>query len=401
MTLPLVRRNSILALACLAAVVSSALRSDAAESPQPAWRQILQDTSGTGVIPIEVHSWPADGKFAIPASFPEITAVQLLNAHQHQPMSWTFQSGAAQFQLELMSKAPAELPVSIVLETAEKTAQLTGGRITFMASDAQVQGNHATLLSQPGNHCVSFSKDTSDAMSWDFKPTRWGMYDLELTCSAVGVDGPELQLDIPGHAFTLTVPATGGETRYATVPVGRFYLSNAEPFKLRVACKTPNGNGTVNVKAVTLRPAPEGEPIVQEYSGPITLHASNAITHSVTMRYEPAEKKNCLGFWVNPADWAEWEFKVLQPGTYDIELSHGCGKGQGGSDVLLEVGGEKFAFKVRDTGDFHTHATNRIGTVKFGSPGNYSLAVRPQNKKAGAIMDIELVRLVPTGKPQP
>ena len=38
----------------------------------------------------------------------------------------------------------------------------------------------------------------------------------------------------------------------------------------------------MNVKGVTLRPAPEGKRIVQEDSGLITLHASNAITHSTS-----------------------------------------------------------------------------------------------------------------------
>ena len=107
------------------------------------------------------------------------------------------------------------------------------------------------------------------------------------------------------------------------------------------------------------------------------------------MRYEPAEKKQCLGYWVNPMDWAEWTFEVTEPGIYEVELWQGCGKGQGGSDVQVKVNGEKFAFVVEETGNFQNFVPRRVGKIKFASPGSYSLEVRPQNKKAGAIMDVQ------------
>ncbi|HEX4646549.1 MAG TPA: N-acetylgalactosamine 6-sulfate sulfatase (GALNS), partial [Verrucomicrobiae bacterium] len=125
----------------------------------------------------------------------------------------------------------------------------------------------------------------------------------------------------------------------------------------------------------------------------------NAITHSVTMRYEPATNKNCLGYWVNPHDWAEWQFTVTRPGAFEIEVWQGCGKGNGGSEVQVESGGRKFAFQVVDTGDYHKLTPLRIGRVEFPAPGSYSLAVRPLEKKAGAIMDIQQVKLIPDGSP--
>ena len=203
--------------------------------------------------------------------------------------------------------------------------------------------------------------------------------------------------DCPGHSFTVPISSTGGAGHFATVRVGRFYLAQAEPFTLRVGRPRPleGARGGISLKAATLRPAPEGQPIVQTDGGAITLHASNAITHSVTMRYEPLPNKNCLGWWTNPKDWAEWEFTVARPGTYAVDLVFGCGKGNGGSDVLVEVAGSRLPFVVADTGDFHKHETQRLGRVKFSVPGSYLLAVRPQNKKGGAIMDIDRFTLVP------
>src|SRR3954470_11643635 len=84
----------------------------------------------------------------------------------------------------------------------------------------------------------------------------------------------------------------------------------------------------------------------------ILLHASTAIVHGEMLRYEPQTNKNCLGYWTRPEDWTEWKFNVARPGVYDLEVWQGCGKGNGGSDVKVEVAGEDFFFFVCETRGF-------------------------------------------------
>jgi hypothetical protein len=180
--------------------------------------------------------------------------------------------------------------------------------------------------------------------------------------------------------------------------VGRIHLEKSDPFTLKVGCASLKGAAVMNLKSVTLRPAPEGPLPIQDSEGLVTLPSSSATTHSVMMRYEPAEIKNCMGYWVNPTDWAEWEFKIQQPGHFAVEVLQGCGKGQGGSDVVVEVGGARFPFVVEDTGHFQNFIPRRLGEVNLERPGTYTLAVKPQRKQAGAIMDIRQVRLVPVKK---
>jgi len=127
----------------------------------------------------------------------------------------------------------------------------------------------------------------------------------------------------------------------------------------------------------------------------ITLAASNAVVHGAQLRYEPATNKNCLGFWTKVEDWADWEFKVTQPGAFDLEVWQGCGQGQGGSDVAVEVGSDRFEFVVEETGHFQIFLPRRVGIVRFSKPGTYALALKPQRKQAGAIMDVRQVRLLP------
>lgn len=126
----------------------------------------------------------------------------------------------------------------------------------------------------------------------------------------------------------------------------------------------------------------------------ILLHCSTAIVHGQNLRYEPATNKICLGFWTRPEDWAEWNFKVATPGVYELEVWQGCGKGNGGSDVRVEVAGQTFDFVVEDTGHFQNFVPRRLGRIHFAKAGDFALAIKPQNKKGGAVMDIRQVKLL-------
>jgi len=390
----------------LAVVMDNLICAGFAEEPQalsfsqPAWGRIIQSAISTGTIRLEVRSWPANRKLSLPAPFPNLTAAYLLNGRHREPLRWVFNTDATQLHLEVPKESPSALPASVLLETVERTTQFADGRIVFSALDAQVHGSRAKLESHPGNHRIGFWTDPKDSVSWEFKPTRWGMYDLELAFSADGGDGTELQFDIAGRTFTVARPSTDSWYRYQTLPVGRLYLAEAEPFTLRASCRTLKGGAVMNLKAVTLRPAPEGEPITQNVSGVIALLARDATTHSVMMRYEPATNKNCLGYWVNPDDWAEWEFSVTMPGAFEVEVWQGCGKGQGGSDAEVEVGGREFPFVVQETGHFQIFVPRRVGRVNLAAPGAYALAVRALRKQSGAVMDVQQVRLIPAASAQ-
>ncbi len=272
-----------------------------------------------------------------------------------------------------------------------KSGQAADGRITFLAADAKGSARSAgsELLLQ----------GASDSAAWEYKPTRWGMYDVSVDFAGTEQPAGEITVELAGQTLQAAPVAKGK-------PIGRIYLAKADPFTATVRYKNRPGTAGVRLLSLGLTPAPEGKPIVQ--SGPtITLRSGEAITHSVTMRFEPATNKNCLGYWVNPGDTAEWRFQVTRPGDYDIQLWQGCGKGQGGSDVLVEVRNDQELLKetrfvVEETGHFQIFLPRLLGRVHFTAPGEYSLWVKPQRKQAGAIMDIREVRLLgaDTGKPE-
>ena len=129
-------------------------------------------------------------------------------------------------------------------------------------------------------------------------------------------------------------------------------------------------------------------------SGDIRLFAKDARIHATNMRYEPQTYKNVLGFWTKPEDWADWEFDVKTAGKYEVEITQGCGKGSGGAEVAVEVAGAVLKFTVQDTGHFQNFIQRMIGEVELPA-GKQTLAVKPQTKPGGAVMDLRRVVLRP------
>ncbi len=233
----------------------------------------------------------------------------------------------------------------------------------------------------------------TNAETWGFKPSRWGRYDLEAAVSGAA-KGAELVIEIAGQTFGVVLPEGADQRRTTVVPVSRFYLPKSDPCQVKAGPKAGSAR-EFTLHGISLVPAPEGDPVVQQASGEILLRSGEATTHSVMMRYEPATNKNCLGYWVTPSDWAHWDFTVTKPGTFDVEVWQGCGNGNGGSDVVVEVGGEKLPFVVEETGHFQNFVPRRIGRVTLAAAGKQTLAIKPQRKQAAAVMDIRKVRLVP------
>lgn len=147
---------------------------------------------------------------------------------------------------------------------------------------------------------------------------------------------------------------------------------------------------------------PKGDFVTKLYAGPaqlsggrIVLHASTAKVDGARLRYEPEQEKNCLGFWVNPADRASWTFDVTTPGQYKIHLWQGCGTDSGGSRVEVRCAGRSLTFTVEETGGFQEFKRREIGTLRFDAPGPQTLEIRALDKPGPAVMDLRQIVLEP------
>ena len=138
--------------------------------------------------------------------------------------------------------------------------------------------------------------------------------------------------------------------------------------------------------------------VKQSDDGSVTLPAHHVITHGKLLRYEPQPHKNTMGYWANAEDWAEWHVGITQPTEFEVEVLQGCGKGQGGSTVEIEIAGSKAEFTIEDTGHFQNFKPRKVGTVHVAKAGDFQLKIRAIKKAKNAVCDIRQIRLRPVKK---
>jgi len=256
------------------------------------------------------------------------------------------------------------------------------GRIVFTAEDGQIIG-------------------PTDRVSWDYKPTRWGMYDVSLLYANAGPAGAEVEVAVGAAKVAGTLATTGSVERDATLAIGRLYVADTKPNSLTVRCTRQVGEAVMTLKTVTLSPACEGQPPVQAEDGVVTLHGRDATVLGTVLRYEPAEEKQTLGFWTRPTDAARWSFTVTQAAEFDVEVLQGCGPGQGGSvmTVAFDFGPAAaptpLEFTVEATGGFQDFRARVVGRVGPLAAGEHTLRIVPKQIAKQAACDIRQVRLLP------
>ena len=65
------------------------------------------------------------------------------------------------------------------------------------------------------------------------------------------------------------------------------------------------------------------------------------------LRYEPEPHKDTLGYWVQPQDWAQWEFDSPGAGEFEVQLLQGCGTGSGGAEIEILVAGQTLSTRSK------------------------------------------------------
>ena len=279
----------------------------------------------------------------------------------------------------------------IEVETADNSQQLGDGRIIFSSIDAKIKGNTAKLEKNPSNYRIGFWSNLSDSIFWNYKATRWGMYDVELTYSLESKKS-KIHIQIGDKSINSEIQATNSWYKYNTVRLGKIYLPKSGQYLIAVKGVEKESAAVMNFKSLVLVPTSEGKEIIQSGRN-ISLHSRDSKVNGVTLRYEPAQKKQCLGYWSNPSDWASWDFIVKEPGDYKVTVRQGCGRGHGGSKVSIISGTQKLIFNAEDTGGFQNWKNIDIGSIKLKEPGLNILEVRPLDKKSVAVMDIQEIIL--------
>ncbi len=233
---------------------------------------------------------------------------------------------------------------------------------------------------------------TSDNIDqlWKYNASRPGKYWLELVYSLAHGKSTALP-NVSSYRISTKLNATGSENHFRNINLGKIYFTKSGTQKIELKFKGQKPK----VRAVILRPAPEGEKIEQNLDRSILLHSRDTTIHGTKVQYENKPHKNTVGFWVNTSDQVYWDFTVANGGEFYIEINQGCGSNQGGSQVALTVNDQKIEFIVMDTGHFQNFIPRKVGKVNL-NRGEHRFWIKPIKKAHGAIMDVRHIKLIPT-----
>lgn len=131
----------------------------------------------------------------------------------------------------------------------------------------------------------------------------------------------------------------------------------------------------------------------QQSDGSIKLRAVDAICHGHHIRYEPGEKRDTIGFWLDPNEWVEWKFNVTQPGRFTISAETAA-VGSGSFQVISED--QKIDATAPTTGDYGRFTTIELGQIDIAGAGKAALAVKAV-RDGWKPFNLKSISLKPTG----
>jgi alpha-L-fucosidase len=175
------------------------------------------------------------------------------------------------------------------------------------------------------------------------------------------------KLTVPG----LKNPATKA---WLLVEPGKSLPLEAHGSDLMISVPLAAPDKIVSVIALEITGTPDIEQMLlsQAADGSLDLVPSDAILHGQQLKVEESRHKQNLGYWLNPADYAEWKFVVTQPGTFNLSAEASA---QGNSSLQLAVGDRRLEVQIPTTGDYKTYKKVTLGKIELAA-GKNSLTVK-------------------------
>jgi alpha-L-fucosidase len=115
-------------------------------------------------------------------------------------------------------------------------------------------------------------------------------------------------------------------------------------------------------------------PILQSHNGTVSLPAIEARLHGDTVQCESSGPLGNIGYWFNPDDWADWDFKVNTPGKFTITADIAT---PALTAFEISVAGQTYRSASPVTDNFNTYQTVTLGVVEIPAAGMITLAVHP------------------------
>jgi alpha-L-fucosidase len=206
-----------------------------------------------------------------------------------------------------------------------------------------------------------------------FKKLSWGRCTKVLNRS-----GATLYLhvfDWPANR-ELLIPGLKNETSGASMLVGGEKLvakNTPDGVVISLPAKAPDSVSSTVVLKVKGSLAIEQPVITQSADKSLSLQPADAILHGAGIQTEGGGEHENIGYWTNPGDWVEWQFKALSSGKYALSAEVAS---QAGTSIALTMGGQTLNVTIPKTGSYSDYQRLTFGEIEIPRTGLTSLAIR-------------------------
>jgi hypothetical protein len=128
--------------------------------------------------------------------------------------------------------------------------------------------------------------------------------------------------------------------------------------------------------------------------GRIVFSALDAKVHGAKAKLETHPGNHRIGFWVNAADFVQWNSDLPRAGSYDVELTYSAA-GPSGTKAVIEIAETKLPVTLKSTGSWYRYTTLPAGHIKIAKTGPHVITVKCTKKVGGAVMNLKAVTLRP------
>lgn len=232
-------------------------------------------------------------------------------------------------------------------------------------SEGLIPGPSVERLAEMGRWMKANHETIYDTQSSPFKRLPWGrcttkVHGKETTLYLHVFNWPtDGKLLVPGfknsphRAYLLTDPKRAA---LATA-------STAEGLLITVPPTAPDAvSSTIVLKVRDTLQIEEPTGISQDFDGSIALPAGEAKLHGNEIKLEGDSGNENIGFWSNPDDYAQWEFKVIRPGKFEVS---GSIASLTNSAVEIRVNGQSVKTNLTLTGSWQKFRTPKLGAVEI------------------------------------
>jgi alpha-L-fucosidase len=153
--------------------------------------------------------------------------------------------------------------------------------------------------------------------------------------------------------------------------------SDAEHVTVTVPAQAPDLASSTVVLALEGPPLVEDPGLTQSRDGLLTLAAAEARLHGQQVRYETGPERDNIGFWLNPADWVDWDVRITRPGKFTVSAQIAA-LGSGSFEVV--AGESRLKAAAPKTGNYGKFDKVTVGTVEIAKAGPILISVRPVKK---------------------